>query len=104
MSNQALGNIPALGRLSLIDGQDFTHEFVEAVEELPWGSVVALELLNASRSKSFGSWPVVDMQIRIDASDHAAIPQGSWFRLWVTYPDDGGRYCWLAGPVDRNRR
>lgn len=99
-----LGNIPDLSRLSLIDGQDFAHEFTEIVEELPWGSVVVLEMLNATRTVSFGSWPVDEMTIRIDADDHAFIPQGSWFRLWVTYPNDGGRFCWLAGPIDRNRR
>lgn len=103
MSNQALGNIPALGRMSLIDGQDFSHTFT-TVAELPQGSTVSLELLDAARTYSYGSWPVVNLVSRIDAADHAVVPDGSWFRLWVTYPSNGGRFCWIAGPVERNRR
>lgn len=101
--NRLLGNTPVLARLSLIDGQDFEHTLTTAVA-LPGGTTVALEILNATRTYSYGIWPVTDLVARIDASDHAIVPHGSWFRLWVTYPSDGGRICWLAGPVERNRR
>lgn len=98
-----LGNLPALGRLALIDGQDFAHTFT-AYSTIPVGTVLALEILNATRTTTLGIWPVEDLSIRIDATDHADIPHGSWFRLWATYPTDGGRFCFVAGPVDRNRR
>jgi hypothetical protein len=103
MSNRELGNVPALGRLRLIDGQDFVHEF-DLYGTLPIGTIVALEMTTPQRDYSYGLWPVVDLVARIDAADHAVVPNGSWFRLWTTYPDDGGRFCDLAGPVERNRR
>lgn len=108
MSNEILGYVPAMGRLALIDGQDFLHVFT-LFSDLPAGTIVALEILNATRSHSYGIWPVSsinygDYTIRIDAADHATIPNGSWFRLWTTYPNEGGRFCWLTGPVERNRR
>lgn len=102
MSDQVLGNMPGLRRLSLIDGQDFIYTFT-VVDRLPLDAVVTLDLLNHDRSTLYGSWPVTALTVRIDAADHAVAPDGSWFRLWVTFPDDGGRFCCLAGPVERNR-
>lgn len=103
MSNLQLGNVPALGRLALIDGQDFVHEFT-VYGDVPPGTVITLELLSPAKDHSYGVWPVINLVARIDAADHAVIPDGAWFRLWASYPDDGGRFCDLAGPVERNRR
>ena len=107
MSVDTLGHVPALSRLSFVDGEDFYDE-LEPVTSLPIGSTVQIELLNRERTVRLGiwSWSFVTPKwvIRIDAADHADIIVGSWFRLWVAYPDDGGRICWLAGPVERNRR
>jgi beta-galactosidase GanA len=95
--------------MSFIDGQDFSEELAPTYP-LPDGSVVETEILNRDKTFHFGVWAwALDVDswnwtIRIDAADHANIVAGSWFRLFVTYPDDGGRICWLAGPVERNRR
>jgi hypothetical protein len=103
MSNYLLGNVPALSRLSLIDGQDFVHEFT-LYSTMPPGTDVFIELLNPPRTYTYGIWPAVGNTVRIDAADHDQVINGSWFRVWAVYPDDGGRFCWLAGPVGRNRR
>jgi hypothetical protein len=93
--------------MSLIDGQDFFDE-LEPTSALPGGSVVEIEVLNRDRTVRLGLWAFTfstpKWVIRIDAADHANIVAGSWFRFWVTYPSNGGRICWLAGPVERNRR
>jgi len=102
-SSDVLGNVPGLSHLVLIDGQDFAYTF-ETATELPGGTLVVLEILNRDRSISLGTWAVTALTVRIDATDHADIPHGSWFRVWVTYPNDGGRLCALAGPVERNIR
>lgn len=108
MSFDVAGHLPALMRLSLIDGQDFAHPFEATGSDLPDGSVVTLEMLTRDRTFSYGSWAAEHANglwtVRIDADDHADVPHGSWFRLWVLYPSDGGRYCWIAGPIERNRR
>ena len=107
MSTDTLGHIPALSRLSFIDGQDFYDE-LEPTIPLPSGSVVEVEILNRDKTVRYGIWALTldfpKWVIRIDSGDHGNILAGSWFRLWVIYPNDGGRICWLAGPVERNRR
>jgi hypothetical protein len=105
---QTLGHQPAIRRLVLIDGQDFTDVFTTVGDPLPDGTVVALEILNRDRTYTYGSWPVTETEDGwvpfIDAADHVGIPHGAWFRLYTTYPSGGGRHCWIAGPVERNRR
>lgn len=107
MGTSTLGNVPALSRMAFIDGQDFFDTF-EVTAPLPFGSIVSIEILNRDRTVVYGNWPLSlvanDYEIRIDADDHVGIIAGSWFRLWVTYPADGGRIAWLAGPVERNKR
>jgi hypothetical protein len=104
-----IGHVPALRRFVFIDGQDFTDIFTTTATRLPVGSTVALELRESPESTddTYGLWPcteTVDGWVPfIEAADHAGIPHGSWARLWATYPD-GGRFCWIAGPVERNRR
>lgn len=108
MTAQTIGHQPAIRRFVFIDGQDFTDVFSTTGARLPVGSVVALEILNRDRTSSYGTWPVTETASGwvpfIDAADHAGIPHGSWVRLWVTYPSGGGRFTWIAGPVERNRR
>lgn len=103
-----VGYQPTLLRLALIDGQDFTHTFEPHGDLLPDGAVVSLQLLNRDRTRVFGAWPLTETGsgwvVVIDAPDHANVPHGSWWRLFVTYPAGGGRFCWIAGPVERNRR
>ena len=107
MRADTLGNIPALARIAFIDGQDF-FDTLTVTSALPVGSVVTIECMNRDKTIIYGSWPLTLVggayEIRIDSMDHANIIAGSWFRLWVTYPSDGGRICWLAGPVERNKR
>ena len=101
-SNTRIGITPALGRLSLVDGQDFYHEFGAA----PAGSTVWLEFMSGDRETTFASFPVEATTgiCRVDAEDLTVVLAGAWFRLWVNYPDDGGTICWIAGPVERNFR
>lgn len=107
MTYQVVGYQPVLMRLALIDGQDFTHEFPVTGEPLPPGSVVALELLNRDKTYTYGSWPLTETETGwvafIEAADHAVVPHGGSFRLSVTYPGEG-RFYWIAGSVERNRR
>lgn len=104
---QTIGHQPALQVLRLLDGQDLLHVFKVVGDPLPDGSVVTLQILNRDRTFTYGIWPVLDESegwtLHIDAADHANIPHGSWFRLSVTYPNEG-RFHWIAGPVERNRR
>lgn len=107
MIAETLGHVPGLSRLSLIDGQDF-FDTLTVASPLPVGSVVTIECMNRDKTIIYGSWPLTLVgsayEIRIDSTDHANVIAGSWFRLWVTYPSGGGRICWLAGPVERNKR
>ena len=107
MSTETLGHVPALSRMSFIDGQDF-YDTLTPTAALTNGSVVQVEILSRDKTATLGVWGLTlsdsDWVIRIDAADHANIVAGSWFRLFVTYPSDGGRICWVAGPVERNRR
>ena len=107
MSNTEIGYLPTTGQVRLIDGQDFYHEFV-ASSALAGGATVSLEILDRDKTYTYGIWASTgsgtSWPIRIDAADHADIPNGAWFRLWVLYPSDGGRVCWIAGTVKRNLR
>lgn len=102
MNNSEPGLKPALGRLTLIDGQDFYHVFGPG----PTDSQVSLEFLDNTKKITYAVFPVITTTgvCRIDAADHAVIQPGAWWRLWVSYPGDGGRVCWIAGPVERNFR
>jgi len=107
VSTETLGHVPALSRMSFIDGQDF-YDTLTPTTPLTNGSVVQVEIWDRDKTTLLGVWGLTlsgsDWVIRIDAADHATIPAGSWFRLFVTYPSNGGRISWLAGPVERNRR
>ena len=108
MSYQTIGHLPVVQRLVLVDGQDFATVFKTVGAPLPVGTVVKLQILNRDKSYVYGVWPVTKTGAGwvpfIDAADHAPIPHGSWFRLFVTYPSGGGTFCWIAGSVERNRR
>lgn len=107
MSTPGIGHVPAMRRLILIDGQDFTHAFTVSGPPMPEGTVVQLHLMTPDRSDLYGVWPVtetVDGWVAfIEAADHADIPHGAWFRVYVSYPS-GPTTCWVAGPVERNQR
>lgn len=110
---QIAGHQPALRRLALVDGQDFTDVFPVVGESMPSNTAVTLQLLNRDRTQTYGIWPLTEVwsadgqqqgwSAFIDAADHAPVPHGGWFRLYAAYPA-GGTHCWIAGPIERNRR
>lgn len=102
-----IGHEPVVQRVVLIDGQDLTHVFTTWGEDLPAGTVVEWRVTDRDHASLLGVWPVTETVdgwlLNVEAADHARIPDGTRFRLFVTYPT-GGRFCWIAGPVGRSRR
>lgn len=106
MRYHVAGHVPAVQRLVLLHGQDFAHLYVP-VTPFPDGTTVMLAVASAFPGTVYGIWPVSETAdgwlATIDAVDHSVIPDGARYRLYATYPGLG-RYCWIAGPIERSRR
>lgn len=104
---QIIGHEPALQVLNIVDGQDLSHVFEVIGEPLPVGTMASMEISDREHDHTYAVWPITDAPagwtLNVAAADHAEIPHGARFRLYVMYPS-AGRYCWIAGPVNRSRR
>ncbi|OBF29837.1 hypothetical protein A5720_11930 [Mycolicibacterium conceptionense] len=104
---QIIGHEPALHVLNLVDGQDLSHVFEVVGDPIPVGSLASMEVSDREHDYTYAVWPIIETgagwALNVAAADHADIPHGARFRVYVTYPT-AGRYCWIAGPVNRSRR
>jgi hypothetical protein len=102
-----LGNEPIVETMVIVSGQDFSHFFgvAETSSSFPPGTALTLKIFGRDDGAQLGAWPAVAVQsggalVQISSEDLLTVPDGSVFRVYVTYPGDQD-LCWYRGRVWR---
>lgn len=101
-----IGRDPIVDQMVVVDGEQFFHRFgVDEDDPFPSDTTVTLKVYDRTGETQLGAWPAVEVLpgsavVTISADDHAPIPDGSAFRVWVQYPE-GPPLCWYRGRVWR---
>lgn len=102
-----LGYEPTAENMVILSGQDFTHYFgVTEADPFPDDTTLVLKIYDRTGAILIGSWPAVlveegGAQVQITAGDLADVPNGSTFRVFVTYPT-GETVCWYYGRIRKD--
>jgi hypothetical protein len=99
-----IGYEPIVEKMVIVQGQDFSH-FFGTDSPFPAGTTLGLKIFARDDGDQLGSWPAISLDssgalVQITSEDLANIPDGSVFRVYVTYPGDQA-LCWYRGRVWR---
>ena len=102
-----IGLDPVVDDWIVTRGQGLTHRF-ETTPNTPFPDDTTLTVHALSprdTSIILGVWPAVSytstyIQVQIDATDLATLPDGAGFRVYITYPDSPTT-CWYRGRIWR---
>jgi len=104
------GNDPLEDVFIMSYGADFTHEIeLDPDDHIPSGTVITMRIYpqHQRRGTPIAEWVATyNAQLiswRVESEDSDEIPNRSWVRIYVSYPDEPEtlEHCWYIGPVVR---